>query len=159
MLVRKGGPRRGFLTFWLDPAGRMAMKESHYPITELGFATLLERLIEVAQHDLAYDECNVRMYQGAKIDGRSCFGLDVVHPWPRDHFSFHKARVLIDAELQVPVYYASYTWPEDVGAEPPLVEEYTYRDVRLNVQLSDADFDPANPAYQFNVKQDADSLE
>ena len=42
-----------------------------------------------------------------------------------------------------------YGWPTQAGGQPPLVEEYTYRDVRVNVGLTDADFDPENPNYNF----------
>lgn len=34
-------------------------------------------------------------------------------------------------------------------AKPVLEEEYTYMDVKLNVGLTDEDFDPDNKTYQF----------
>jgi hypothetical protein len=57
--------------------------------------------------------------------------------------------VFIDDELQVPIRYAAYGWPETEGGKPTLEEEYTYLDVALNVGLTSADFDPSNPAYDF----------
>jgi hypothetical protein len=49
----------------------------------------------------------------------------------------------------VPIRYAAWTWPEKAGEEPPLLEEYTYVDMKLNVGLTDKDFDPDNSAYNF----------
>ncbi len=66
------------------------------------------------------------------------------------------ARVLIDEALQLPIHFSSYTWPETADADdsddksmPVLVESYTYRDLKLNVDLCDQDFDRNNPEYKF----------
>ena len=68
--------------------------------------------------------------------------IEVRHPVKRPHFDFHIATIFIDHELNVPIRYASYSWPTEEGGEPVLLEEYTYLDVKLNVGLTDADFDP-----------------
>jgi hypothetical protein len=36
-----------------------------------------------------------------------------------------------------------YDWPETPGQQPPLMAEFTYTNVALNVNLSDATFAPA----------------
>jgi hypothetical protein len=35
------------------------------------------------------------------------------------------------------------------GSEPPLIEEYTYTDIKTNVGLTDSDFDVRNRKYHF----------
>ena len=62
------------------------MRDNRYPVIEFGFANLTQRLIEVAEEDLAYDECEAEYYGGAKVDDRACSVIEVVHPHPRDHF-------------------------------------------------------------------------
>ena len=62
---------------------------------------------------------------------------------------FTRLKCFIDKELNIPVRYAAYDWPAAPGEEPPLMEEYVYVNVKLNVGLSDEDFDPANQAYKF----------
>ena len=37
----------------------------------------------------------------------------------------------------------------NLDGEPVLEEEYTYTDVRVNVGLTDLEFDPDNPEYDF----------
>ena len=49
----------------------------------------------------------------------------------------------------MPIYYASWSWPAPSSAEPILEEEYTYRNVKVNVGLDDQDFDIDNPDYRF----------
>ena len=55
----------------------------------------------------------------------------------------------MDDELQLPIRYASYDWPAAPGQEPPLLEEYTYLNMKVNVGLTDADFDRGNKDYGF----------
>lgn len=149
LIARRGGLRMPYVTAALEPAGELAMQQSRYPITEIGFQTLLKRLLEVAQEDLRYRECEVKYYTGAKINGRVCTMVQVVHPVRRPYFRYHMAKIFIDDELQLPIRFASYDWPEQAGAEPPLMEEYTYLDLKINVGLTDWDFDYRNESYNF----------
>jgi hypothetical protein len=149
MLVRNGGKRLAFLNLWLDPAGDIALRDNRYPITDLGLENLILRLIEVAEAELKYDECEVKVYDHAKIDGQLCTAVEVLHPVPRDHFRFHLARIFVDKELHVPVRFACYAWPNEGGGKLPLLEEYTYRKLKLNVGLTDEDFTRNHPDYGF----------
>ncbi len=64
-------------------------------------------------------------------------------------FDFHIARIYLDTNLRIPVRYEAFLWPIKPNEEPPLEEQYSYSDVKLNVGLQDDDFDPENKAYQF----------
>lgn len=140
---------KNLFTVRLDPTGWFAMKGNRYPITDAGIETLTRRLIEKGERDRKRGECEVNFFKGAKINGRVCTLLQVVHPVKRPYFDFHKAQIFIDDELQIPVRYAAYLWPTQPGGKPVLEEEYTYLDVKLNVGLTDADFDYRNPSYKF----------
>jgi hypothetical protein len=137
----------------LQPTGAMAMQGQRYPITEIGMLNLTKRLLEVAQMDTQYGECDVKFYQNAKIntgkEKRTVTAIQVMHPIPRKNFRFHLARVYVDNELNMPIRYESYDWPTRQGEQPPLLEEYTYTDVKLNNGFTDFDFDTNNPAYNF----------
>jgi hypothetical protein len=146
------GIQKMFGTVSLDPTGQIAMKDNRYPITEVGLATLVRRLIEVAEQDVKYGECEVKFYPGAKIEDRVCTCIQVIHPTPRRNFRFHVARIYVDDELNLPVRYESYDWPDEEGGKPQLLEEYTYLNLKLNNGFTDADFDARNPNYQFNAK-------
>ena len=133
----------------LKPDGFLAMRGNRYPITEIGIKNLVVRLLEVAREDRKYGECEVDFYKGAKINGRTCTKIEVRHPVRRRQFRFHIARIYIDDELEIPIRYESYDWPEKRGDPPLLLEEYTYLNVKLNVGLTDRDFDPDNPQYHY----------
>jgi hypothetical protein len=151
LVAHEGGGRiRAALpTVNLDPTGLLAMRGQRYPITEVGVRNLTARLVEVAEMDSKFGECTVNEYKGAKIDGQVCTCLQVVHPVPRKNFRFHLARVFIHDELQIPIRFESYGWPSEKGGNLPLLEEYTYMNMKINQGFTDADFDRNNKDYNF----------
>lgn len=150
IVAHEGGMKGRFLpTVNLDPTGMMAMRGQRYPITEMGIENLVVKLIEKGERDRQHDECDVRFLQGAKVGGRLCTVLTVRHPVERAYFDFHEAQIFIDEELQIPIRYEAYSWPTVAGGEKVLLEEYTYQNIKLNVGLTDKDFDRTNPKYNF----------
>lgn len=143
------GFKARFGTVALLPNSFLAMKGQRYPITMTGIEVMVKRLIEVAEKDSKYGECDVKFFQGAKINGRVCTCIQVTHPVPRRQFEFHLARVFIDDEMQVPARYEAYGWPKQPGGPPDLLEEYTYVNMKLNNGFTDVDFDKHNPTYKF----------
>lgn len=142
----------GLLNFkraWLPPTGYLAMMGQRYPITDIGVGNLVVQLITKAERDRKHAEIDVKFFDNSKVNDRSCRMIQVIHPEKRSHFDFHKAQIFIDHELKVPIRYAAWSWPEKPGDEPPLLEEYTYVDMKLNVGLTDEDFNPDNKAYNF----------
>ena len=123
----------------VDPHGEAARRESRYPITDIGFDRIMQRLIDLAQDDLRADpkalNTVVTYFQNAKLKDRSCTHIQVVHPQHREGFSFHKASLYVDDELKVPVRLVVFDWPEEKGGKPRLIEEYNYMNLKLNVDL------------------------
>ncbi|MDR2171435.1 MAG: DUF1571 domain-containing protein [Planctomycetaceae bacterium] len=143
------GVQRAFGTMKLDPAGMIAMRGNKYPITEMGILNLIDKLLEVGKRDIKFGECVVNYYEGVKVDGRVCTMIEVTHPTPRINFIFNIARIYVDKELNIPIRYESYDWPKKEGSPVTLIEAYTYQKLKLNVGLTDLDFDPQNPAYNY----------
>ena len=149
MFAHALGLKAMFGTVSLSPTGAMAMKGQRYPLTELGLKNMTRRLVNVASEDMKYGECEVKYYKGAKINGRVCTCVEVVHSVPRRNFLFYKARIFVDNEMNVPIRFESYGWPKEPGDRAPLQEEYTYVNIKLNQGFSDIDFDVKNPKYAF----------
>jgi hypothetical protein len=148
--AHEGGTAGRFLpSVWLDPDGPLAMRGQLHPIYDVGVENLVLKLIERGEKEKKYDECEVKFIPNAKINGRVCTVLQVLHPVQRPHFEFHKAEIFIDEQMKIPTRYAAYFWPSKPGEAEPVIEAYTYLNVKLNVGLVDADFDPQNPAYNF----------
>lgn len=134
---------------WLAPDGPIAMSGNRYPIWDLGVLNLLEKIIEKGERDLRESDCEVRLDPQARINDRPCVLIEVKHPVERPPFDFHIARIYVDLEEQLPVAYEGYLWPDQPGGEPPLLERYVYQQIVRNPGLTDADFDPDNPAYSY----------
>jgi hypothetical protein len=156
LLAKEGSGGRRFLpAMTLRISSPFVMATNRYPITEIGVKTLTQRLIDRSEQDPDVDSCEITYASGAKMDGRKCKFLQVKRPTPKVGpaaelgMNVYLAQVFIDEELQVPVRYAAYDWPKVEGGSPEVVESYTYKDLKINVGLTDADFDPKNPEYNF----------
>jgi hypothetical protein len=149
MIVRKGGARFGFITTAIPPDSPVTFQRNRYPVTEIGVKHLTRRLIENGEDELQYDDVDVRIVPGAKVNGRPCTLIQLSHPVRREGLAYQFARIFVDDELQLPIHYSAYDWPEDKDGESRLIEEYTYTDIKVNVGLTDWDFDHRNEKYLF----------
>lgn len=136
-------------TVALHPNSPRAMSEGRHPITRIGLANLLDGIIKQWEYEAQYGECDVQQYPDAKLGTMQCVVLEASHPRPRKQFKFHMTRLYIDKATQLPVRLENYGFPTQAGGKPPLVEEYTYTNIRTNVGLGDIDFDTRNPKYGF----------
>ena len=152
VIAHEGGMKRMLGTHALEPSGWMAMQGQRYPITDIGIENLVTKLIERGERDKRHGECSVRFLEGAKVSERACTVIEVTHPEKIGPYDFHIAQVFLDNEYKIPVRYAAYAWPRVAGAEPEVLEEYTYQDIKFNVGLTDNDFDPNNTQYGFHKK-------
>ena len=110
---------------------------------------VVRKLVDVGTADMQYGECEVQIFNDVKVDGRLCKCVQVVHPRRRSVFLFHIVRIFITKDVPIPVRYEAYDWPIGNSQEPPLIEEYTFQDIRLNVGFSDAEFQRNYQEYKF----------
>jgi hypothetical protein len=144
MVVRNGGTRFDYVTLKIAKDSEAALRETHYPITELGLVNVVSRLAEQVCDDIVADplgeNTTVAFFRGAKIDERSCTHIRVTHPQKAEGLDFHIANVYVDEELRVPIRVEGFDWPAEEGGDPILMEEYTYTKLKLNVGFTDDDF-------------------
>jgi len=152
----------GLMTVRLDPTGLIAMRGQKYPIYDIGLTNLLKKLIERGQHDVDNPDVVVTIARDIPWDEGVCDLIEVQRAVatgrPDD---FYKAEICFDRSRKMPIRYTAFGWPQGTkdrasamkaeSAEllPPVLESYTYRNIQINVGLTDMDFDPANPDYQF----------
>jgi len=137
-------------TLHLDPAGALAMRGNRYAITMCGMKKLLEKLVELSKTKVQARDCEVRFFTGASVDNRPCTVLKLTSPGRIEGFPLAHAMLYMDDEWHVPVRFECYEYPtRPRNAEPILVEEYTYTNVRFNQNFTDADFSDSNPKYKF----------
>ena len=139
MVAQPIGLKGKFGPYYLDPNGTFAMAGQRYPITNAGFVNLTKQLIAEGMRDRQYPQCEVKEYKGAKVAGRTCTVTEIIHP-QLPQFEFHKARIFVDDEWNIPIRLESYLWPQQPGGQPPVLEEYTYTNLKFNNGFTDADF-------------------
>jgi len=143
LMAHEGGAL-GFITLSLDPNGSLALKSTRHPITDTGIGRLLEVVSESMDRALAAGELEISYARPNSVYGRPTRQIEGRLP-PDPQKGYYAPRVVMDfdLELQLPIRVAIY------DAEDRLLERYGYEDLRLNVGLSDRDFDPSNPDYHF----------
>ncbi len=158
LIARRGGQRSPNMTFQLLPTGPLAMDGNRYPITEMGFQNLAVRLIEVLEQETKYRDGELQIWENALVGDRVCTHFRLTHRQHREGLTYHMAEVSVDDELGVPIRYGAYDFPKQEGGTPQLLEQYIFTNVQLNVGLTDKDFDPRNPEYQFQLLDSLDAL-
>jgi hypothetical protein len=101
---------------------------------------------EVDKKDPAVD---VKFFPNAKLGEQACQAVQITHPQPLREQKFHLSRIYFDKETKLPVRAERFGWPRKSGDQPPLLEEYSYTNLKKNVGLTNADFDVRNPNYGF----------
>ncbi len=146
MLVRNGGRHFDYVVVDIDPYGETAMDESSVPITQIGLNQILVQMIAVLERHMASDpsgaNTEVRQIKGAKLNDRPASVIRITHATKQPGLEFHIANVFVDRELHVPVRVDYSDWPTRPGQPPPLIAEYTYTNLKVNVGLTDAAFSP-----------------
>jgi len=92
--------------------------------------------------DKQFGECDVKFYQGAKVNGRVCTMIQVTHPIARRNFLFNVARIYLDNQFAIADSVCKPTnGPRKQAIRPCWLEEYTYMNLQINQGFTDADFD------------------
>ncbi len=155
MFVRKGGMRLPSVSMMLEPQSRLAKRESRNSIQSFGIRRLLLLLIEIAEHDIENDTpTKVQFFKDAKIGDRTCLAVEVVHPFEEDCKLYHRAKIYLDEELNIPVHFESYGWPTDTGEER-LLELYSYSRFEFNLELAPGVFEASTHGYTSAGQLDA----
>lgn len=134
------------VTICLDPKGALATDCVGRTINDTGFGFILDimdQTIKRAREHPADKVVFLDMGQW-EVFGRParCIAAEMPQDPARGYYG-HRARVCFDQETFLP--YKVTIWDH----KDRLREDYGYADVKLNVGLTDKDFDPENPAYHF----------
>lgn len=139
----------------VPPDGPIALKDSRHPVTEAGLLFLTRRLLGFRKLDFEDPEATSELDWAEGLDGTLWPRSIHTHPHPQPGRPFARIEVLYEPETLIPRYIVNYDWPDDGRpaidrADLPLAERYMYLDLNFDVELSDHDFDPANPEYEFH---------
>lgn len=135
-------------TVYLAPTSSTAMQGNKYPITKIGIEKMTSEIIKQWQYESGYGETTVKYYNNAKIGKIACRVIESSHPTPRKQFRFKTTRLWIQKDTGLPIRVEQFGFPRG-NAKPPMLEQYTYLNVKTELRLTDRDFDENNPKYSF----------
>ena len=136
-------------TMDLDPKGSMAMEDNLHPINEAGIGSLIDTVAFHWNNELTPGETEIRFRDDIRIGHSLCGMIESTHPLKHPSYQFYRVRLYIDREHGLPIRFEAYDWPKVKGGEGELVKDYTYLDLKVNVGLTELDFDTRNKAYSF----------
>lgn len=149
LMAREPGFKGIVGTVSLLPTSPNAMSEGRYPITLFGMENLAKGVIGMWENELKYEDPEVKYYPNAKFGGMECQVIESVHATPKRHFPFHRTRLYIDKSSGLPIRVEQNGFPSKAGGQPPVIEEYSYTNIKSNVKLTERDFDSRNQNYGF----------
>ena len=134
----------GMVTVNLDPRGSLAMRGSRHPINDSGLDHLVKVIGENGRRGMKSGELKFREGNKDSVYGRRTQWVEMTLSKDKTKgYYAYRARLSLDLEKKIPIKVEIYDW------ENNLVEDYGYEDLKLNADLSDADFSPQNPEYKF----------
>ncbi len=150
LIVHEVGIKSIVGTLELPPTGPDAMSDNKYPVTMIGLKTMLDKVIKQWETEGKLGEVKTQKYPDAKLpSGEECVAYESLHPTPREEFPYHITRLWIEKKSNLAIRVEQLGFPQRNDKTPPIVEEYTYSKLKINVSLSDRDFDKKNPGYAF----------
>jgi hypothetical protein len=137
-------------TLRLSPTGTKAMEESRYPVTMIGMRKLTETLIKQWESETSIDSvAAVKFYPNARIGKVECKVVQTMHPKKGKGIKFHMSRLYIDKKTGFPARVEQFGFPAKSGAQPPMLEQYSYLNVKANAGLKSVDFSESNSKYGY----------
>ena len=143
----------------LDPTGSLAMKESRYPVTEMGLLQLADLVLQVPQ---ARPVTRNRGSAGRSFRIRSSSTTSATagssNTTAADVETTTASRSPTSTgRCSLPICVKNFGWPAegvdvaDATAldEATFIEYYGYTDIQFEDRLSDNDFDKKNADYKF----------
>ena len=153
------GPRElivlPFRTVSLDPNHPTVLKHARHPITNAGFRNGLKAIKDICELALRQGDLGdgsvvskgTRPFKDAPNDSgnrnvRETYVIERTLP-QKDEYYCKRLVIYLDTKTYFPIRIVTYGFDEE------LLERYTYRDIRVNQGLTDADFDEKNEQYNF----------
>ncbi len=150
LLIHEAGLKSLAGTVFRAPNAADVMAENRYPVTMIGLKFMLDKVIQQWEDEGKFGEVKTQKYPGAKLpSGEECIAYESLHPTPRNQFKFHITRLWIETKSGLAIRIEQLGFPQKNDKAPPVIEEYTYANLKVNVKLTDADFDRGNRSYAF----------
>ena len=134
----------GLWTWSFAPRDPRLMEGNRHPITDIGFGFIIDVMRRNIPKAIERGEVSDVRISEEPFDGRPTMRVEAKFT-PKDGQEYYTSHMIahIDKEHMLPVGITCY---DDKG---DLQEQYGYKDLKVNVGLTENDFSKANKAYKF----------
>ncbi len=140
-----GSGLMALITVNLDPKGSQAMENSRHSITEAGLHNLVRTIASNMRKALQSGDLVSKDHGDKIVYGRKTRELEGILPKDKAKgYYCYRCIVNVDLETRMPIKVQIFDWSNR------LVETYGFEKLKLNPGLTDKDFDPKNPEYEFD---------
>ncbi len=131
-----------WLTVNLDPGGSTAMKNNRHTVLDAHIGKIIDICDKNYKLAKQLGVGTFELCEEKRIGGRPAICIKATFP---DDKRFYGGvnYIYVDKEYKFPVAVEIYGWRNE------LLEKYEYTNIKLNVGLTDKDFDPKNKEYGF----------
>jgi Protein of unknown function (DUF1571) len=128
----------GFVS--VDPNDPRVTEHSRHTIYEAGLGNLIEQTIKCWEQEVKVGKTQVKTGEYT-YNNRRCTRIETIRAERVEGFYCYRSVLYLDSETKLPLRTENYDWPRAGGpADGELLEMFSYIDLRLNVGLSDQDF-------------------
>lgn len=143
VLIHEGG-RFNIATWSIDVLRLSQFVNFCFPITEPSIRVAVVHLLKEVKDSITKDELDCSYNGITTVEKRKTYFVKIKLPKDKGKgYSFYRADVFIDKDLQLPIKVVKY------GFENEIDSIIIHRNLRIDVGLTDYDFDPANKDYTF----------
>jgi hypothetical protein len=124
----------------IDPNDNRVKEHSRHTIYEAGMGHLIEQTVKHWEFEKQVSKTQVKMAPFV-YNNRRCTRIETIRAERVQGFYCYRSVIYLDEETKLPVRTECYDWPREGG--PPdgeLLEMFSYIDMRVNVGLTDQDF-------------------
>jgi len=132
------------LTWNLDPNGSILIAGNRHPITDIGVGFIIGVMRTNFPAAIKHSEIAITRMEDEQFEGRPSTVVEATFA-PKDGRKYYATRMVchIDKEYMLPIGISSY---DEANV---LMEEYSYKEIKRNIGLTDMDFARHNAGYDF----------
>jgi hypothetical protein len=131
-----------FISTKIDPNGGMAMKGTRHSILESDYGYVVSLITTNFNKAKAANEGKINIEKLSGGNSQEGLAITVEFPEGKGYYA-GKITINLDKKLNLPTQVRVFDW------RGTLLESYKYSNIKINVGLSDKDFDKDNPEYGF----------
>ena len=134
----------GLVTWSFNPRDARLMEGNRHSITEIGFGFIIEMMRRDVPKALELGELTAPVAAADQFDGKPVTRVEFSFK-PAEGRSYYAGRIVlhVDEEHRLPVGVTCY------DAAGQLLEQYAYKDLKVNIGLTPDDFSKGNKSYRF----------